>query len=801
MKTWSKSILTGSGLLVAAMMMSNILNLIFNVFLGRHLQFDDFGVIAIINTLWYFINIFLTALSATTTHEVAYLSSKVSKHAGIRFFNSVRKNVIVITAVATVIYLLATPFLRSYFQLQTLKILLLFTPIIFAGSIAALYRGFLYGHFMFFYLATITFMEALAKLVFAYGLIKTGYDDFVFLAIPLAIVVSAILAVYFVSHVDTNTDDVGNYNFPKRFYLATLITGLANNVFLSFDITLAKHYLDPTLAGKYAMLALVGKMIYFLGSLITSFMIAFVSRDEGSGRNPVHTFYRLFLIIFVLVSGAAVGLGIFGSFFVPLIFGVRTVSIIPYLMKYSAAIALFTLAHAIVVYHLARKQYLFPIVAILTGLTMALKIVAHHEGIWDIVDAMFNVAFVNFFLMVGLHFIQKDGGAITRNLVDLFFLFIPLPERNPEKINGKRILIFNWRDTRHVFAGGAEVYIHELAKRWVQAGNKVTLFCGNDGKTQRYEIIDGVEIIRRGGFYFVYFWAVVYYIFKFRNRYDIIIDSENGIPFFTPLYAKEKIYLLIHHVHQDVFLKSLKPPFSWLASFLEIVFMPHVYQKIQLITVSPSSKKDIMQYGLTSIEPVIIYNGVDLATLKQAPKDKQPTVLYLGRLKYYKSVHVFIHAAKEILKKIPNARFIIAGDGEEKRKLKELAASLEIEHAIEFTGKVTDEMKISLYQKAWVFVNPSFMEGWGITSIEANACGTPVVAANVPGLKDSVRDTISGYLVPFGKVDAFAEKIIMLLSDKALRTKMAGQARTWAEKYDWNESAKKSLKLFHDQTS
>ena len=104
--------------------------------------------------------------------------------------------------------------------------------------------------------------------------------------------------------------------------------------------------------------------------------------------------------------------------------------------------------------------------------------------------------------------------------------------------------------------------------------------------------------------------------------------------------------------------------------------------------------------------------------------------------------------------------------------------------------------KIKLYQKAWVFVNPSFMEGWGITTIEANACATPVVASNVPGLRDSVRNPHSGFLVPYGSINEFSTKIIELIKDDSLRAKMSIEGLSWAQQFDWQKSADKSLEIF-----
>lgn len=390
------------------------------------------------------------------------------------------------------------------------------------------------------------------------------------------------------------------------------------------------------------------------------------------------------------------------------------------------------------------------------------------------------------------------GSNVIRNFRDLIEAFLPLPKIQKET-NGKRILIFNWRDTKHDFAGGAEVYLHELAKRWVALGHKVTLFCGNDGKCPRYEVIDGIEIYRRGGFYSVYFFAFIYYLLHYREEYDIIIDSENGVPFFTPLYVKEKVFLLMYHVHQEVFRKSLYPPLAIVAEFLEEKLMPWVYKRSKFITVSPSTKVEMAKLGINQSEINIVNPGVDLDLLIPGIKSKNPSVLYLGRLKYYKSISIFIESAVEVLKYVPSVRFVIAGDGEEKQKLQKLVKFLKLEKYIKFLGKVTQNTKVRLYQQTWVFVNPSMMEGWGMTVIEANACGAPVVASHVPGLMDSVHNPSSGYLVPYGDSQAFAEKIILLLNNENLRSKMSKQAINWAQNFEWKKSADNSLKILKYQ--
>lgn len=360
----------------------------------------------------------------------------------------------------------------------------------------------------------------------------------------------------------------------------------------------------------------------------------------------------------------------------------------------------------------------------------------------------------------------------------------------------KRILILNWRDMKHEQAGGAEVYAHELAKRFVASGHEVYMFCGNDGHSLRHEVIDGVDITRRGGFNFVYIWATLYYIAKFRKHTDIIIDCHNGIPFFTPLYSRKKIYCVLHHVHQHVFKQYMKPGPAHLAAWLERVVMPYAYRNRQYITVSQSSKDGMVEeLGISPEQISVVHNGIDTETFIPGAKSPVPIIIYLGRLKAYKSVDILIKAFADVLKQTPDAQLVIGGTGDAEPSLKKLANELDISENVAFLGFVSEEDKVRLMQEAWVFCSPSFTEGWGITVIEASACGTPVVASDVPGLNESVKPGVSGYLVPYGNVGAFTDKLLYIIRDKDIRNALNSGARGWAGDFSWDFSAIKFLEV------
>ena len=800
MNTWSKKNISSGTVLIGAMMFANALNFIFNAFLGRVLSFEEFGLITFVNTIWAITAIFLSAFGNAINHSTAYFSAKFDRNSAAYFLKRTRKKSLIAGILFALLFWALSPVMATFFRIPDMLPFLILSPIIILGIATAANRGYLQGNFSFKSVSAIVMAEAVTKLIAAGVLYRFGFQKWVYLSIPISLVAAFLTALAF-SFRKANLEKIPEQHlpelgtFPKGFYFASLLAGLSATAFLSFDIVLIKHYLTPDLAGKYAFLSLIGKMIYFLSSLFSGLMITFVSYEMGGSKSSNKTFRRFFGLTALLVVGAFVVVGPLGFYTVPLLFGAKAFVILPFLVPYGLAIAFYSLSQTVAIYHLARREYIFPIAAVCMSLVMSAGIILFHSDIEAVITVMLFMGLANLFLMSALHVLKNHGRFAIRNVIDFLDAFYPLLPVVKENPAGKNILIFNWRDLKHKFAGGAEVYIEELARRFVTAGHQVTLFCGNDGQNPRNEVVEGVRIIRRGGFYFVYVWAFLYYLTKFRGRFDLIIDAQNGVPFFTPLYAKEPVYCVLHHVHQEIFYKYLPRPLAVFAAFLENTVMPWAYRDTKFITISESTLKDMKKLRLGLAGTKIISPGINLQKLKPGEKSKNPTVLYLGRLKAYKSIDVLIRAFKEVLQEFPKANLSIAGFGEEAAKLKKLAHELGLKKEVEFLGKVSEDEKIGLMQKAWVFVNPSCMEGWGITTVEANACGTPVVASNVPGLRDSVSNPHTGFLVEYGRSDAFAEKIILLMKDKKLNEEKQRNAIKWAQNFDWEKSSIAFLKI------
>lgn len=351
-----------------------------------------------------------------------------------------------------------------------------------------------------------------------------------------------------------------------------------------------------------------------------------------------------------------------------------------------------------------------------------------------------------------------------------------------------KILIYNWRDFRHPQAGGAETFLHEQAKLWANQGHKVTWITSKPNQAPSRETYDNIDFIRKGGKTTLYLLSP-FMGMKERKEADIIIDAENGFPFFTPLFSRKKHALLIHHIHKDVWFKEFNFPIAHIGYILENHIMPFVYRNSHIITVSPSSKNEIEKL-MPNSKISIVYNAIS-KDYKPGKKASKPELIFLGRLKKYKSIDVLLKAVSLIDK---NLIVHIVGRGDDESRLKKIVSELKLKKVI-FHGFVSEKEKARLMQRAWIGINPSFVEGWSITNVELNACGTPVIGSNVHGIKDSIIDSKTGYLFPYGEHKALADKITLLLKNKILRKRIEKNAINWAKKFSWESSANRFLDI------
>jgi len=358
------------------------------------------------------------------------------------------------------------------------------------------------------------------------------------------------------------------------------------------------------------------------------------------------------------------------------------------------------------------------------------------------------------------------------------------------------ILALNWQDLSNPQAGGAEVHLEELLRRIAGKGHKVTLFCSGYDSSLPEETIDGIKIIRRGNrFNFNLIAPFALRKLVKQNNYDVLVEDINKIPFYTPLYLSLPTLVVVPHLFATTVFKEIN---FLLGTYIYLAERPMVwiYKGRKFNVISESTADDISARGVDREDISIVHCGIDNDTYNFDPivkKYKQPTVLYLGRIKKYKSIDDLIIAFDKVLKTVPEAQLKIVGAGDYLPKLKTLAGKLKIRDKVDFPGFVSLEEKVEILRRSHVAVYPSLKEGWGLTNIEANACGTAVVAANSPGLRDSVRPNETGFLYEYGRTEDLAEKLINILTDEETRNRLEKGGMEWSKKFNWDDAADKFL--------
>ena len=357
-----------------------------------------------------------------------------------------------------------------------------------------------------------------------------------------------------------------------------------------------------------------------------------------------------------------------------------------------------------------------------------------------------------------------------------------------------KILALNWNDLKNPYGGGAEVHLEELLRRLVQYGHEVTLFCSGFENCLPEETIEGVKIIRRGNRYNFNLIAPSHLKrLVHENKYDLLVEDINKIPFYTPWYLDIKTLVVIPHLFATTVFHEIN---FVLGTYIYLAEKPlvSVYKGKHYNVISESTAEDIHKRGVPMEDISIIHCGINrelYAHDSSVEKYDHPSVLYLGRIKKYKSVQHLIQAFVLVKEKLPDARLTIVGDGDYLDELKKLSSSLQLSDSVKFTGYVSSEEKVERLRKSHVAVLPSLKEGWGLTNIEANSVGTTVVAANSPGLRDSVNDNETGFLYEYGNIEELSEKLLTVLTDDETRLRLEKGGLVWAEKFNWDNAAKK----------
>jgi glycosyltransferase involved in cell wall biosynthesis len=350
------------------------------------------------------------------------------------------------------------------------------------------------------------------------------------------------------------------------------------------------------------------------------------------------------------------------------------------------------------------------------------------------------------------------------------------------------LLLVNWQDLRNPHAGGAEIHLFELFARLAARGHRVRLVCSGFPGSAAVEEVEGIEVHRRGSRHsFAIVGRSAIRAALRAETPDVVIDDINKLPLFTPTLTDRPVYALIPHLFGTTAFQEVSWPMAatvWAAER----WIPRCYRRAWFHAISESTRDDLVVRGIPAERIVVVHPGVDATTYcpaVPAVRARPPRFVYVGRLKRYKGVELLLRALAIVRRERPEVHLDVAGSGDDLPRLERLAAELDLAAAVQFHGFVDEATKLRLLRQAVANVFPSPKEGWGITVMEAAACGTPSLASDSPGLRDSVRDGLTGLLVPHGDPAALADAMRRLVDDPPLVERLGSAARRHAEEHSW----------------
>lgn len=363
------------------------------------------------------------------------------------------------------------------------------------------------------------------------------------------------------------------------------------------------------------------------------------------------------------------------------------------------------------------------------------------------------------------------------------------------------ILLVNWQDLANPHSGGAEIHLFEIFRRLAARGHRVRMVCSGWSGAPGQANIDGISIERVGGrnsFALLGRFAVRRAITA--DPPDILVEDINKLPLFLTAGTRLPFCAIVPHLFGTTAFAEASFPVAATVWASERP-LPWLYRRAGFHAISESTRDDLIARGVRPHRIRVIHPGVDSKQFTPGPPGRRsatPTFLYVGRLKRYKGIGFAIQALALARRQRPDLRLEVAGTGDHRAELEQLVASLDLGGAVVFHGFVSEERKIDLMRSTWANLFPSPKEGWGITIIEAAACGTPSLASNSPGLRDSVCHGETGFLVPHGDVSALASRLLELAGSPLLVSRLGDRARRFAEGLTWERTAAETEQHLQD---
>ncbi len=354
-----------------------------------------------------------------------------------------------------------------------------------------------------------------------------------------------------------------------------------------------------------------------------------------------------------------------------------------------------------------------------------------------------------------------------------------------------------WRDLDDVEAGGSEVHAAEVARHWAEAGIEVLMRTsyaqGHPPRARR----DGYDVVRKAGRYMVFPRAALSEATHRYGRRDALVEIWNGMPFFSPLWARGPRVVFLHHIHAEMWKMVLPAHLARIGDAVESRLAPRLYRGSRMITLSPSSKEEMLEVGFRDELVDVVPPGLDRRFAPGGERSNTPLVVGVGRLMPVKRFDRLIRAVVAARRSAPDLELLLVGSGAERESLEALTAELDATHFVRFAGRVDDDELVDIYRSAWVVASASVREGWGMTLTEAAACGTPALGTRIAGHIDAIDEGRSGLLADD---DAeLARLLARICTDAPLRRRLSDGALAHAARYDWANTATKIMEALADE--
>lgn len=361
----------------------------------------------------------------------------------------------------------------------------------------------------------------------------------------------------------------------------------------------------------------------------------------------------------------------------------------------------------------------------------------------------------------------------------------------------RHLLAINFRDPAHPEAGGAELHLDHVLRDAVRRGWRVTWLAAGFRGGAREATHAGMRVVRRGTW-----WdfnlrvpALLKNEFAGNDRPDLVVEDVNKVPCFAPWFTAAPVAVVVPHLFGTTAFREANPVVASYVVALEQL-IPSAYARCRFVAISESTRDDLVARGIPAAQVSVVHCGLDHARYHAdpaTPKAARPTLTFVGRLRRYKGLDWVLRALPAVRARVPDVKLEIIGDGPYGDELRRQVERRGMRETVEFLGFLPGEQKVARLRASWAVLQPSPKEGWGLTVVEASACGTAVIASDAPGLRDSVQRDVTGLLVRVGDDAALSEAMTRVLTDIELRNRLAQAGIEWASRFRWEECGRRSI--------